>query len=56
MRDGTAKLLAVGHNTQQILEASKDLVLSNARMLSYMAELQKQKTCEVLSKLGGFKQ
>ncbi|XP_014681063.1 PREDICTED: rhotekin-2-like [Priapulus caudatus] len=51
MRDGTTKLLAAGHNFQQILEGSKDLVTSNARMLAYMTELQRCKTSEVLSRL-----
>ena len=48
MRDGTAKLLAASRQPTQQLEAAKNLLASNTRMLAYMTELQKRKTNEVL--------
>lgn len=48
MRDGTAKLLAASKNPDGQLEAAKNLLASNTRMLAYMTELQKRKTSEVL--------
>ena len=43
MRDGTAKLLAASKHPNQLLEAAKSLLASNARMITYMAELQRMK-------------
>ncbi len=50
MRDGTAKLLAASKHPQQMLEAAKNLLTSNTRMLAYMSELQKRKTDEVMKR------
>ncbi|ELU07024.1 hypothetical protein CAPTEDRAFT_224976 [Capitella teleta] len=50
MRDGTAKLLAASKHPHQMLEAAKNLLTSNARMISYMTELQKRKTDQVMKR------
>ena len=50
MRDGTAKLLAASKRPHQLLEAAKNLLTSNTRMIGYMSELQKRKTDEVLKR------
>ncbi len=50
MRDGTAKLLAASKRPQQLLEAAKNLLTSNTRMIGYMSELQRRKTDEVLKR------
>ncbi|XP_013403692.1 rhotekin [Lingula anatina] len=50
MRDGTAKLLAASKHPAQMLEAAKNLLSSNHRMIAYMSELQKRKTDEVMGK------
>lgn len=50
MREGTAKLLAASKHPAQMLEAAKSLLTSNTRILSYMTELQKRKTAEVLGR------
>ncbi|ESO86562.1 hypothetical protein LOTGIDRAFT_167083 [Lottia gigantea] len=50
MREGTAKLLAASKHPNQMLEAAKNLLSSNTRIISYMTELQKRKTAEVLGK------
>jgi hypothetical protein len=50
MRDGTAKLLAASKHPHQMLEAAKNLLSSNARMISYMTELQKRKTDQVMKR------
>ena len=50
MRDGTAKLLAASKRPHQLLEAAKNLLTSNTRMIAYMSELQKRKTDEVLKR------
>jgi len=50
MRDGTAKLLAASKHPQQMLEAAKNLLTSNTRMIAYMSELQRRKTDEVMKK------
>ena len=46
MREGTTKLLAACKREAQTLEAAKNLLTSDARVLAYMAELQKRKTEE----------
>ena len=50
MRDGTAKLLAASRHPHQMLEAAKNLLTSNTRMLGYMSELQTRKTNEVMNR------
>ncbi|KAL5022591.1 hypothetical protein ScPMuIL_001746 [Solemya velum] len=50
MREGTVKLLAASKHPAQMLEAAKNLLTSNNRILSYMTELQKRKTAEVLGR------
>ena len=50
MRDGTAKLLAASKRPHQLLEAAKNLLTCNTRMIGYMSELQKRKTDEVLKR------
>jgi hypothetical protein len=50
MRDGTAKLLAASKHPHQMLEAAKNLLTSNTRMIAYMSELQKRKTDEVMKR------
>ena len=49
MRDGTAKLLAASKQPKQVLEAAKSLMTSNARMVTYMAELQRIKFSNAFS-------
>ena len=46
MREGTTKLLAACKREAQTLEAAKNLLTSDARVLAYMAELQKRKSEE----------
>ncbi|XP_072027194.1 rhotekin-like isoform X4 [Amphiura filiformis] len=46
MREGTTKLLAACKREAQTLEAAKNLLTSDARVLAYMAELQKRKAEE----------
>ncbi|XP_041476471.1 rhotekin-like isoform X2 [Lytechinus variegatus] len=46
MREGTRKLLAACKREAQSLEAAKNLLTSNVRVLSYMSELQRRKTAE----------
>ncbi|XP_060064533.1 rhotekin-like isoform X1 [Ylistrum balloti] len=50
MREGTAKLLAATKHPAQMLEAARNLLTSNTRIIAYMTELQKRKTAEVLGK------
>lgn len=50
MRDGTAKLMAASKHPAQLLEAAKNLLTSNNRMIAYMTELQKRKNDEVMGK------
>ncbi|XP_786885.3 rhotekin isoform X1 [Strongylocentrotus purpuratus] len=46
MREGTRKLLVACKREAQSLEAAKNLLTSNVRVLSYMSELQRRKTAE----------
>ena len=48
MREGTARLLAASKHPTQLLEAAKNLLTSNTRIVTYMAELQRRKAAEVL--------
>ncbi|PVD30250.1 hypothetical protein C0Q70_09513 [Pomacea canaliculata] len=48
MREGTTKLLAASKHPTQLLEATRTLLCSNARIIAYMTELQRRKTLEVL--------
>lgn len=43
MREGAYKLLLACTNREQILNASKNLMTCNARIKSYLGELQKMK-------------
>lgn len=42
MREGICKLLAVSTQKDQLLQVVKNLMVCNARILAYRAELQKQ--------------
>ncbi|KAL3864500.1 hypothetical protein ACJMK2_006175 [Sinanodonta woodiana] len=46
MREGTARLLAASKHPAQMIEAAKNLLTSNNRIISYMSELQRRKTVE----------
>lgn len=48
MREGTARLLVVSKHPAQLLEAAKNLMSTNIRIIAYMSELQRRKTAEVL--------
>uniref|UniRef100_UPI00398EB807 rhotekin-like isoform X2 n=2 Tax=Pristiophorus japonicus TaxID=55135 RepID=UPI00398EB807 len=48
MRDGACKLLAACTQREQALEAAKSLLTCNARIVSYMSELQRMKEAQVL--------
>ncbi|XP_055875360.1 rhotekin-like isoform X2 [Biomphalaria glabrata] len=50
MREGTARLLVASKHPAQVLEAAKNLLSSNTRIIAYMTELQRRKTAEVLGK------
>ena len=50
MREGTTRLLAASKHPTQLLEAAKNLLTSNTRIIAYMSELQKRKTAQVLAK------
>ena len=49
MRDGTAKLLAASKQTSQTLEAAKNLLTSNARIIAYR-RTSERKTDEVMQR------
>ncbi|XP_041096321.1 rhotekin-like isoform X1 [Polyodon spathula] len=51
MRDGACKLLAACSQREQALEAAKSLVTCNARIMAYMAELQKMKEAQVMQRM-----
>ncbi|XP_042663858.1 rhotekin-like [Tyto alba] len=48
LREGACKLLAACSRREQALGAAKGLLLCNARVLAYMAELQRRKEAQVL--------
>lgn len=48
LREGALKLLGACSRPEQALEAAKGLLLCNARVLAYMAELQRRKEAQVL--------
>ncbi|BFY97484.1 hypothetical protein BsWGS_00524 [Bradybaena similaris] len=50
MREGTTRLLVASKHPAQVLEAAKNLLSSNTRIIAYMSELQRRKTAEVLGK------
>ena len=50
MRDGIAKLLAASKHPAQLMEAAKNMLISNTRVLGYMSELQRRKSEEILKK------
>ena len=50
MREGTARLLAASKHPTQLLEAAKNLLTSNTRIVTYMSELQRRKAAEVIGK------
>ncbi|XP_010146664.1 PREDICTED: rhotekin-2-like, partial [Eurypyga helias] len=43
MREGICKLLAVSTQKEQLVQAVKNLMVCNARVLAYRAELQNRK-------------
>lgn len=43
MREGTTRLLAACKHQTQVLEAAKNLLISNERMTAYITELQSRK-------------
>ena len=43
IKEGAVKLLQASKSPQQVMEASKGVFVSNARILSLMKELQKRK-------------
>nr|XP_039258800.1 uncharacterized protein LOC120335370 isoform X1 [Styela clava] len=51
LRDGASRMLAACTHEDQLLEVAKTLHTSNARMYSYMAELQKLKTAEIMERV-----
>nr|XP_009500150.1 PREDICTED: rhotekin-2 isoform X2 [Phalacrocorax carbo] len=55
MREGICKLLAVSTQKDQLLQAVKNLMVCNARILAYRTELQNQKEEPVLSSENGTK-
>jgi len=50
MREGTARLLAASKHPTQLMEAAKNLLTSNTRIVAYMAELQRRKAAEAIGK------
>ena len=52
MRDGACKLLAASSQRDQALEASKNLVSCNSRILALLSDLQRMRTAQVLSERG----
>ncbi|XP_052250591.1 rhotekin-like isoform X2 [Dreissena polymorpha] len=50
MREGAARLLAASKHPNQLMEAAKNLLASNTRIVAYMSELQRRKTVQVLGK------
>ncbi|NXI47260.1 RTKN protein, partial [Galbula dea] len=48
LREGALKLLGACSRPEQALEAAKGLLLCNARVLEYMAELQRRKEAQLL--------
>eukprot|EP00062_Callorhinchus_milii_P001439 gi/632936577/ref/XP_007895406.1/ PREDICTED: rhotekin-2 isoform X2 [Callorhinchus milii] len=48
MREGICKLLAACTQRDQVVQAAKNLLTCNARILGYMAELQKRKEEQIL--------
>lgn len=52
MRDGASKLLAACSRREQALEASKNLLTSNARILALLSQLQQMKKNQILHRAG----
>ncbi|XP_059819419.1 rhotekin-like [Hypanus sabinus] len=50
MRDGACKLLAACTQKDQTLEAAKSLMVCNARITSYMSQVQRMKEAEVMQR------
>ncbi|XP_063051096.1 rhotekin isoform X2 [Engraulis encrasicolus] len=51
MRDGACKLLAACSQRDQALEAAKNLLTCNARIMAYMSELQRMKEAQVMQRV-----
>ena len=49
MRDGTVKLLLASQQPKLMVEAAKNLLASNARVVACTAELQHRKTDQVMN-------
>lgn len=52
MRDGASKLLAACSRREQALEASKNLLTSNVRILALLSQLQQMKKNQILHRAG----
>uniref|UniRef100_A0A673CE91 Rhotekin 2b n=1 Tax=Sphaeramia orbicularis TaxID=375764 RepID=A0A673CE91_9TELE len=52
MRDGASKLLAACSQREQALEASKNLLTCNARILALLSQLQKMRKAQILQRVG----
>ncbi|XP_051900662.1 rhotekin-like [Pristis pectinata] len=50
MRDGACKLLAACTQKDQALEAAKSLMICNARITSYMSQVQRMKEAQVMQR------
>ncbi|RXM34639.1 Rhotekin-2 [Acipenser ruthenus] len=51
MRDGAHKLLAASTQRDQVLNASKNLMTCNMRIMAYMTELQKKKEEQIMNRM-----
>ncbi|MBN3280591.1 RTKN2 protein, partial [Polyodon spathula] len=51
MRDGAYKLLAASTQRDQVLNASKNLMTCNMRIMAYMTELQKKKEEQIMNRM-----
>uniref|UniRef100_A0A8C4X379 Rhotekin 2 n=1 Tax=Erpetoichthys calabaricus TaxID=27687 RepID=A0A8C4X379_ERPCA len=51
MREGALKLLAASSQREQILNASKNVMTSNTRILAYMTDLQRKKESQITNSL-----
>ena len=51
IRDGAMRLISACTHENQLLEAAKTLLTSNARTFAYMTELQKLKAAEVMDNI-----
>ncbi|GLD51701.1 rhotekin-like isoform X1 [Lates japonicus] len=52
MREGASKLLAACSQREQALEASKNLLTCNARILALLSQLQRMRKAQILKRMG----